>query len=432
MYTYAKHLKALLDHLILTMAEQSARWAKCPDKDFTRNRKIPFTDLIRFLLAAGGNSLNKELYDYFKPAHLLVSASALVQQRNKLRPEALDYLFHQFNHLCDHSKMYRGYHLLAVDGTAVSYPGNAAQNTFMPKHGVNQYHVNALYDLLNKTYVDAVIQPQPKFNEAKAAWQMMTRQNVLHHAILIADRGYGGVNLIEHLNRIPGCDYVIRIKNNLWKELKDLPDAPFDIDLTLNLRTTQTKADKEAYAKGEAKWIAGPSKRRKYSAWDFETPFALTIRIVRFEIAENTYETVATSLSREQFSPKELKKLYHMRWGIETSFRELKYAIGVTNFHAKKCDLILQEIYARMIMYNFCECITMHVIVENDHNRKWQYQVNYTMAIHICRDFFKHTGQDPPDIEKLIKKYTLPIRPHRTDRRKVKTKPAVYFTYRVA
>ena len=25
-----------------------------------------------------------------------------------------------------------------------------------------------------------------------------------------------------------------------------------------------------------------------------------------------------------------------MRWGIETSFRELKYAVGLTSFHSKK------------------------------------------------------------------------------------------------
>ena len=39
-----------------------------------------------------------------------------------------------------------------------------------------------------------------------------------------------------------------------------------------------------------------------------------------------------------------------MRWGIETSFRELKYAIGLTSFHARKPDFIKQEIYARLLL----------------------------------------------------------------------------------
>ena len=37
-----------------------------------------------------------------------------------------------------------------------------------------------------------------------------------------------------------------------------------------------------------------------------------------------------------------------MRWGIETAFRELKYAIGLTCFHAKNPEYIKQEIYAKL------------------------------------------------------------------------------------
>ena len=33
-----------------------------------------------------------------------------------------------------------------------------------------------------------------------------------------------------------------------------------------------------------------------------------------------------------------------MRWGIETSFRSLKYSVGLIHLHAKKPDLVLQEI----------------------------------------------------------------------------------------
>ena len=39
-----------------------------------------------------------------------------------------------------------------------------------------------------------------------------------------------------------------------------------------------------------------------------------------------------------------------MRWGIETSFRELKYAIGLCCLF-KKGEYIMQEIYARLILY---------------------------------------------------------------------------------
>ena len=71
-------------------------------------------------------------------------------------------------------------------------------------------------------------------------------------------------------------------------------------------------------------------------------------------------------------------------WGIETSFRELKYTIGLTNLHSKNVEYICQEIYAKLILYNFCEIILANIILE-ERNRKYTYQLNYTMAIQICR-----------------------------------------------
>lgn len=159
----------------------------------------------------------------------------------------------------------------------------------------------------------------------------------------------------------------------------------------------------------------------------------MSLRIVRFKITENTYETIVTSLDSSHFPLDEIKKLYHLRWGIETSFRELKYAIGLVNFHVKKEAAILQEIYARMIMYNFCMRIATQVVLNQDNGRKWEYKVNYTMSIHICRQFYRHhSNEPPPNVEQQIKKYILPVRPNRSDKRKLKTKSVVYFLYRVA
>ena len=46
----------------------------------------------------------------------------------------------------------------------------------------------------------------------------------------------------------------------------------------------------------------------------------------------------------------------------------------------------MQEIYARLILHNYCELITMHVIIQQK-DTKHVYQMNYTIAIHICRYF---------------------------------------------
>lgn len=92
--------------------------------------------------------------------------------------------------------------------------------------------------------------------------------------------------------------------------------------------------------------------------------YELAFRVVRYAITEDSYECIITNLPADEFPADEIKKVYAMRWGIETSFRELKYAVGLSCFHSKKVEYTMQEIYARLILYNYCEIITMHVTVQ--------------------------------------------------------------------
>ncbi|MBQ5927897.1 MAG: transposase [Oscillibacter sp.] len=152
--------------------------------------------------------------------------------------------------------------------------------------------------------------------------------------------------------------------------------------------------------------------------------------MVRFQITENTYETVVTNLPTDTFPSFELKKLYAMRWGIETSFRELKYTLGLLHFHAKKTEHILQEIFAKLTMYNFSELITSHVVIQKQ-NRKYTYRANFSAAVHVCRQFFLG-NVSPPDVEALIARHISPIRPGRSKPRVLSAKTAVSFLYRIA
>ena len=61
---------------------------------------------------------------------------------------------------------------------------------------------------------------------------------------------------------------------------------------------------------------------------DVNIPYDFHTRIVRFKITEDTYECIMTNLDKEEFPIEVIKEFYHKRWGIETSFRELKYAVG--------------------------------------------------------------------------------------------------------
>ena len=80
-----KQIKVIRDKLntvISDMAEHTELYAKNPEKDFTRNRKLNFETLVKFILSMQGGSLNREMYKYFQGDDI-TSVSAFVQQRDK-------------------------------------------------------------------------------------------------------------------------------------------------------------------------------------------------------------------------------------------------------------------------------------------------------------------------------------------------------------
>ena len=101
-----------------------------------------------------------------------------------------------------------------------------------------------------------------------------------------------------------------------------------------------------------------------------------------------TYECIVTNLPRDEFPAERMQTLYNAGWSIESSFRKLKYTIGLSNFHAYKPEYVKQEIWARLLAYNITETMINHTLLEK-HGTKHEYKVNFTMAAHICRVFLR-------------------------------------------
>lgn len=413
--------------------------------DFSRNRKIPYEKMILSLLTMEGASLSNELLRQFGCSINTATSSAFVQQRKKILPNALETLFHTFAAKTAMKDNFNGYKLLAVDGSDVQIATNLndKESLFQTKDGIKPYnllHLNALYNLITHTYEDVKIFKRKEAGENKALTEMMDRSTLKGKVIVIADRGYESYNNMAHIQE-KGWFYLIRVKDFSQHKTGilhglDLPDTEeFDEYIDLSLTRKQTNEMKKLLEqKNKYRRIAQnktfdylPSKSKKS---DVTVAYNLPFRIVRFPISDDSYEVVVTNLDAKEFPPNTLKQLYGMRWGIETSFRDLKYTVGLLHFHSKKVEYILQEIFSRLIMYNFSELITLHVIIEKK-DRKYEYKVNFSIAVHICREFL-FSINIPPDIETLIARYITPIRPGRSRPRDMKVKQAISFMYRVA
>ena len=429
-----------LNQSIRLVIDNKEQYVKNPKADFTRTRKLSLEDTIKQILSMEGGSLNRELYHFAKAHKISITSSAFIQQRSKIRATAFESILKDFNSRCNDKQKFKGYRLLAADGSAInqfrdpnlesfiSYPGQ--------EYGYNQTHLNALYDLLNKTYFDILMQPKPKQNEPQALIDMINRNSFSGKNIIIADRGYEGYNLIAHLVNKENVDFLIRARhgNGAMTAIRNLPMIELDIDVSFEITTAQTNEDKLhkrilVQIQKENKHYGSKTIKRN---WDFPSPYAMKFRVVRFMLDTGEYETIVTSLPRNRFSISEIKELYHMRWGIETSFRELKYAIGLINLHCKKEEFVEQEIYAAIIMYNYCSRIAACASIEQNGNRLYKYQVNFTIAIHLCKEHYKQRSKDFKQLVLDISCNTEPIRPGRHDKRNVKHKGFVGFTYRIA
>ena len=409
-------------------------------RTFCRKSPLSIETVMKLLISMHGGSLKKELLE----ANVAASASAFVQKRNQISWLDMEYILESFNEKHKDAKVFRGFHVYAVDGTTVNLArdpmaASYVQHAGIPD-GVNQLHVTPIYDVLAKTYQHVVIQNQSRQNEVEALRFMLSWYDFPEKSLIVGDRAFQSYNIfatfIEGKKAGKPIDFLIRTKQDrtAMKEVQKLPMEELDTDISFTITTTQKRSDRES---GFVFLQTQKNENRVYSSktragrWDFESPYFMKLRIVRLKLDTGEYETLATSLPRS-FTLADIKELYHSRWGIETAFRELKYGLGLTHLHGKKDEFVKQEILSAMIMANFTNRIVNEVVIRQNAKNAYTYKANMTMAIHLCKEFYRNPEASGEQLMKNIGKYVEPIRPGRRDERNLKTKSFEGFCWRVA
>ena len=157
--SYPERVRSALFHAIKKTAANLDACVKVPGKDFSRKRKLPLQTMLLMLIGMGGGSLSKELYDWFGYTPSTATASAFVQQRNKIRSKAIEMIFNEFVASAMPTMTFRGYRLFAVDGSDLRLPSDPTNDFSLIRNmdGQKQYnlaHLNAMFDLMSKAYVD--------------------------------------------------------------------------------------------------------------------------------------------------------------------------------------------------------------------------------------------------------------------------------------
>lgn len=133
-----------------------------PTVDFSRNRKLNFNKLMTTIMFMAGNPIKDELYDYVDYSVDVDTSSTFVQARDKLLLNAFQELFYLLNNEFQCGNKYKGFRLLAVDGSDLSLPLDSHDTDTLKSNGdgvkpSSMFHINSFYDSLNQRYDDIII-----------------------------------------------------------------------------------------------------------------------------------------------------------------------------------------------------------------------------------------------------------------------------------
>lgn len=410
-------LRERLFSIIRRLGEEPERYARKPGRDFTRKRTLPPAVLIYLIVTMDEKSIWKGLLGHFRKRIDTPSASAFIQQRQKLLPSALEDMFHHFSDHLRPQKKFQGYRLLAVDGSSLksgAYP--ADQDAYRPgtdcQHGWNLFHINALFDLENGIYSDVIVQKEHTKHKSKALRQMTKRSGITDPVIVLADRNYEAYNNFACLEK-KSWKYLIRIKDHERKnaygiKLPDEPELDLPVHMTLGRLTPQQLRQHDIPVPEHYYRLPNsvPFDYLDAESMDF---YEFSARIVHLQLKGGRTQLLLTNLDAEQFPLSALRELYARRWGIERSFRELKYTVGLIHLYSKKSDLVLQEIFAAFTVFNFTQAAAWSAN-EDCGSSKYRRRVNFAHAVYLCCEALRGKGTE---ITALLERTLTPCRPER-------------------
>ena len=396
-----------------------------PDKDFTRNRKQTLSSVVRTGLLRSGSTQNQDLRLVYGVGDDRPSASAYIQQRDKLTERFYRLLFDNMQEEKDLTLVKGHYLLAACDGSDISICPNVDDESSLvslsnnPHNKVcNQVHLNALVAVPDGYFLDYEIQDHRDENEIGACCAMVRRLSGRigdnTSVIVTADRGYEGYFLMMDV-AAQGQYFCIRLKDidsgSISKRYRRLCDEKGCFDAVVTRKYTRRKdvynnpelfGDDFVYVGNSAKnynhYVPKTNGTQGRKCCHLPVPYyEFSFRIVRFMIPGGCYEVLVTNLPSDEFSVEDLKEVYRLRWGVETSFRFLKYCDHVSLSNTRKKSAALGEIVLAMIFHNICISVMIDAsgIMKRRRRREKPslFKVSYSDLSKTIRLFL--AGRDP-------------------------------------
>lgn len=370
--------------------------------DFTRNRKVGFSDNMMMVLNKTGHGIRAAVRAFIKVAKeddVTYSQQAFSKGRMRIKWEAfreilkitIDDCYTQYEY-----QTYNGYRLLAVDGSRLNLPYHkeSLEEFGVQKNCENQIQAlsSCLYDVLNGIVVDAIIAPCNASERDLAAAHLINVEKIKSPDLILFDRGYPSAKMIDQLEN-GEFNYIMRCDDTFVRGMKKYLSGN---DCVITYRFKKANVEN-------------------------------TFRVVRFDV-NGTPEILVTNLYDESFTIDTFKQLYHLRWGIEAKYDDIKNKLELENFSGTTPLAIKQDFYATLFLNNLASLMILEnreeIELRNaESDNKYQYKINVNTVISelkenvimmLITDSKRQKKKLIKEIYQVISHSVVPIRPNRS------------------
>lgn len=356
------------------------------DKDFTRRRKLPFSNVMVMLLQKTVRSIQLHLHDFFAALATPCDSPAVsswCEARLKLKHTA----FIELNRRAvlevayggEHDfvvRRWKGHRLIGIDSSLIRLPNQPAlgqefgwvecRNQAGDSGKYPQARLSALTDVLNRIVLHTLFVP----------WQQGERNLVLEHLphlqpqdISLLDRGFASYELWAQFIA-QGRWFVCRCPKNGFSAVNQLFAA--------------NESGRSVVVE-----LSPGSRKKRAELSRAGLPQTLRVRLVTVRLESGQLEVLATNLLDESLYPTaEFGELYHQRWGIETFYGLVKSRLDLENFSGLSAEAIRQDLHATIFLSNLESVVIRPVqsrLQEASQKRDHPAQVNHAVSFHAIK-----------------------------------------------
>jgi IS4 transposase len=356
---------------------------------WSRERDMPLSDILMCTLGKKALSTTMEVRQYFQEAgkaEQTVSKQDYLRQRQKLNPEVFKVLNREYlreYYGGDEAKLWRGYVVLAVDGSRVEIP-NSAANRKAYGESENQYgkavaraNFSGIYDVHNRFFLDIGAHPftSSEITEGKAHIEAIREILGDRPVLLIFDRNYGSLEFINYAEKA-GINYLIRLRKGNYKaEVEGMEGRDEWVDIQ--------------HTKGRTRHVQEAAPER---AAELEQEGWTPARIVKTQFVSGEKGALITNLP-ESCGAAEIRRLYRKRWEIEKKYHTLKNKMKFESVTGKASIYVEQDFWAQTLVFNMTQdliAIAERKAATKAKKKRLRYEVriNENIAIGLFKEQF--------------------------------------------